>query len=56
MYNIKGFNEHCHVVETGEWTEEFSEKFELVYEKQRNMISMSGLTVTKTRGVLVLVM
>merc|ERR1712238_511779 len=35
MYNTEGFNVRCHVVETGEWTEEFSEKFELAYEKTK---------------------
>ena len=35
MYNTEGFNEHYHVVETEEWTTEFSEKFELIYEKTK---------------------
>ena len=35
MYNTEGFNKQCHVVATEEWTEEFSEKFELAYEKTK---------------------
>ena len=36
MYNTKEFCEHCDVVDkTGEWTEKFSKKFELVYEKTK---------------------
>jgi len=36
VYNTQGFHEQCNFVDKiGEWTEEFSEKFELVYEKTK---------------------
>ena len=48
MYITEGFCEHCNFVDKiGEWTEEFSEKFELVYEKTKEYASCSTQFLSK---------